>query len=330
MRVCRICGNAENNNSFIAREMMFGRRDEFEYSECARCGALQIAEVPQDLSPYYPSDYFAFREPKPDRHRIRRYLRRCRTEHALGHRNLLGRILLRWHAAPWPTEWARTAGLRLDDAILDVGSGTGQMLFKMRDAGFRNLTGADPFIERDIVCGAGLQILKRKLRELTGSYDFIMMHHSFEHMPEPRQALKEVQRLLRPGRLALIRTPMGGSHAWRTYGANWVQLDPPRHLFVHTERSIRLLAAEVGLEVAKVVFDSGGFQFWGSELYRRDIPLNKARPIGGRLREGLFTREQLAGFEAEARRLNEQGRGDQAGLFLRKPGKAGEPALRSS
>ena len=180
----------------------------------------------------------------------------------------------------------------------------------MRDAGFSNLTGLDPFIERDIRYGNGLLIVKRELGEMTGAFDFIMLHHSLEHIADPFAVLKDVRRLLRPGRSCLVRMPMAGCHAWRTYGANWSQLDPPRHLILHTERSLRLVAEKAGLELAKIVFDSTGFQFWGSELYRRNIPLREAQPAGGRLRDGFFTAEELAAFEAEAKRLNEQGRGD--------------------
>jgi len=318
MRACRLCANAENNKPFIAREMMFGSREKFEYFECAGCGAVQIAELPPDLSRYYPEGYPSFRPRRRARNALLLWLKRRCTEHALGNPNGVGRVLRRWFEPRLITGWARAAGARLDDAILDAGSGTGRLLFKMRDAGFSNLTGADPFIERDIPCGPGLQILKRELRELTGPYDFIMLHHSIEHMPDPLEALKEVHRLLRPGRFCLVRTPLAGTPAWRTYGADWVHLDPPRHVIVHTERSLGLLAERAGLERAKTVFDSGGFQFWGSELYRRNIPLNEARPRG-RLRKGLFSRKELAAFEAEAQRLNEQGRGDQVCLYLRKP-----------
>jgi hypothetical protein len=53
---CRICGNSEGNTTIVVREMMFGSRDPFDYLVCAVCGCIQIAEVPKNLSDYYPSD----------------------------------------------------------------------------------------------------------------------------------------------------------------------------------------------------------------------------------------------------------------------------------
>ena len=59
--VCAICGQAARDEPFTAREMTFGRRDPFEYFECSGCGCVQIARVPDNLSDYYPPEYFAFR-----------------------------------------------------------------------------------------------------------------------------------------------------------------------------------------------------------------------------------------------------------------------------
>jgi SAM-dependent methyltransferase len=322
-RACRICAHAENHRPFVAREMMFGTREEFEYFECANCGAVQISEVPADLSRYYPPDYLSFNRPPPRPNWLRRYLKRCRARQALGQPNLLGRLLSLGRPLPPLLEWAKNGGLRLDDAILDVGSGAGRLLLKMRAAGFSNLTGVDPFLQRDLRYDAHTRVLKLELAELNGPYDFVMLHHSLEHVPNPLSTLKEVRQLLKPDRFCLVRTPTAGGHAWRAYGADWVQLDPPRHLLLHTERSLRLLAGQAGLELAKTVFDSKGFQFWGSELYRRNIPLREALLPRDRLRKGLFTDRELAAFEAEAKRLNEQGQGDQASFYLRKPSEAG-------
>ena len=322
-RTCRICAHAEDNRPFLAREMMFGSREEFEYFECAQCGAVQIREIPRDLGRYYPRDYLSFAKPRRGPNRLRRYLKRCRTRQALGQPNLLGRLLGLGRPLPPLLEWAKNAGLRLDDAILDVGSGCGRLLLKMRAAGFSNLTGVDPFVQSDLHYDSHTRVLKLDLTELDGLYDFIMLHHSLEHAPDPLRTLREVRRLLRPGRFCLVRTPIAGSFARRTYGANWVQLDPPRHLVLHTERSFRLLAGQAGLELVKTVFDSKGFQFWGSELYQRNIPLREGVLPEGRPRKGLFTARELAAFEAEAERLNERGQGDQACFYLRKPAEAG-------
>ena len=315
---CSVCGNAAGNRPFTAREMMYGSREEFEYVECAACGCLRIAAVPADLARFYPADYYSLRADAPSRHRVRDALLAARASYQMGEPNPVGWLLARLTGNEL-LAWGRAARIRRGESVLDVGCGTGRMLLAMRSAGYRRLLGADPFIEGEIDYGGGLRILKRAVAEIEGEFDFVMMHHAFEHMPDPAGMLREVHRLLRPGGRALIRIPVADSHAWRTYGRNWVQLDAPRHLFVHTERSVRVLAEGAGLELERVMHDSNGLQFWGSEQYARDIPLHDARSAAVNQRASIFTRAELRRFAAEARELNRRGEGDQAGFYLRRP-----------
>jgi len=164
-------------------------------------------------------------------------------------------------------------------------------------------------------------MLKRDLSTMDGVFDLIMAHHSFEHMPSPRIALADVRRLLKPEGNALIRCPVARSRAWLEYGADWVQLDAPRHLFIPSMAGFARLAEVSRLNLWKVSCDSYAFQFWGSELYRRGISLRNGRQ--GR----YFSRRVLRQFEERARALNQTMEGDSACFYLRKT--EGETALPS-
>ena len=59
MKKCIACGEAANYKEYIFKEMMFGTRDSFTYLECSNCGCLQIKQVPDDLSKYYPDNYYS-------------------------------------------------------------------------------------------------------------------------------------------------------------------------------------------------------------------------------------------------------------------------------
>src|SRR6185503_4644963 len=111
----------------------------------------------------------------------------------------------------------------LDSRILDVGCGAGGLLLKLQREGFRSLLGADPFIQADIDYGNGVKILKRGVDALEEQYDFIMLHHSFEHVPDPAAVLGKLALRLAPGRTLLVRVPVADSHARRTYGIHWYQ-----------------------------------------------------------------------------------------------------------
>jgi len=297
---------------------MFGLREPFRYFECARCRCLHIDSIPEDLSRHYPSGYYSY-APLGDS-ALKSYLKRRWLEHHSGRPNLLGSVLTRLRGVPWFPESLR--GVSRTAAVLDVGCGTGLMLLQLRDAGFRDLTGVDPYIERDLRYRGGVAVLKRPLSALARTYDVVMLHHSFEHVEDPHETLREVSRLLAPGGLVLIRMPVARCHAWDLYGTDWVQIDAPRHLVVHSEDSMRLLARTAGFEVTEVVYDSTAFQFWGSVQYQQDIPLWSERSYVVNPRRSPFTAAQIRAWEGQAEDLNAAGRGDQACFYLRKSGRA--------
>ena len=311
-----MCGNVEGHHPFVAREMMFGTGDEFHYIECSSCGGLQIVRPPEDLSEYYPTRYYSMTPADPGL--LRRWLRRMRARHALGHRSVLGAFLVRRFGEPRYVDWVRRGGADFDSAILDVGSGAGELLLEMKDAGFRRLVGIDPFVEGSRIHDAELRIEKRGIHDVEGPYDFVMLHHSLEHTAEPGDILVQVHRILRPGGVALVRIPVAACWAWREYGANWVQLDAPRHLTIPSDRGMRILSERAGLKVRDVVFDSDSFQIWGSEQYRQRIPLRSRRSHAEDVRASPFSPEIIQEYESRARSLNREQQGDQACFYLQR------------
>jgi hypothetical protein len=99
-----------------------------------------------------------------------------------------------------------------------------------------NVLGIDPFLAEDIRYHNGLQILKKAIAELANEWDLIMFHHAFEHVPDPFETLQAASRLLSRHGVCLMRTPRVSSQAWERYGVNWVQIDAPRHFFIHLPR----------------------------------------------------------------------------------------------
>ena len=305
---------------------MFGWRDEFDYFTCAACGCVQITEVPDDLGRFYPPGYYSFTVPAEGG--LRRFLKQRRARHVLEGRSALGRAAAWWFGVPEIFSWIAISGVQFDDPVLDVGSGGGEILREMENAGFRRLVGIDPYLSEERNAGPGPRLLRRTIEEMDGEFSLVMMHHSFEHMPDAVDAFRNAARLLKPGGMLLVRIPVADSNAFRRYGADWVQLDAPRHLFLHTRRSVEILAAASGLALERVVHDSGAFQFWGSEQYRRGIPLRSRSSYLESPRRSVFSRAEIRQFERQAAELNARGEGDQAAFYLRKPrdGESGSAA----
>ena len=319
---CRICGNDQGNRTHRAREMMFGTRDEFEYVECARCGTVQIASIPE-LSPYYPAEYYSLdqsRRPEIERSWRRRAAAHFLGKHLLGGRTLIGRYVdkrrpqLRGH---FPSSLVDPIlDLDLNSSILDVGCGSGQLLRTLHAFGFRNLAGTDAFIERDFTVHGRIAVRKLSIDQLDGRFDLVMLHHSFEHLPEATNSLSKLKDLLKPYGTLLIRMPVV-AYAWEQYGINWVQLDAPRHLHLFTEQGFRMIAGQLGFDLLKVVYDSHAFQFFGSEQYKMDIPMNDATSFAGASESSIFSQDQIDEWSRLSEKLNTASRGDQACFYLR-------------
>ncbi|MEI6274527.1 MAG: class I SAM-dependent methyltransferase [Prolixibacteraceae bacterium] len=305
---CKICGNTENNHIHLAKERLLNLRDEFQYLECANCYCLQIVETPDNLSKYYPGEYYSFRQPKfgLTLNPIVYFLKKSLLRHYLGKFDPVGAMISIFLPHPFP--WMKPGLIGFSDSVLDVGCGSGRVILSMQRSGFRNLTGIDPFLEQDLQNTTNLKILKKDLFEISGQYDFVMMHHAFEHMDHPGKVLEKIRNLLKPEGKLLIRIPVANSHAWRKYRTHWFALDAPRHLFLHTTNSIHLLAAKAGLQINRIEYDSSFVQFASSEKYLRDIPYSDDFT--------MFSKKEMKDFSKEAARLNSIGDGDCACFYL--------------
>lgn len=315
-----MCDGESIADEHTVAEMMFGTGARFAYLECRACGSLTLRDVPPALDAYYPADYYSLLDAEAPTdgalgRSLRRSLMRLTLANAAVGELVLSPPVLGKRVPPW-ARLLPGLGLRLDAAVLDAGCGNGHRLLTLQRHGFRNLTGADPHLPEGLI-DDGVRFWRGAPQELTGPFDLVMFHHSFEHMEGPTEVLVAVRRMLAPGGAVILRLPLAGSYAWRRYGVHWVQLDAPRHLFVPTVAGVHLLAADTGFSVAKIVFDSDGFQFWGSEQYRDGIPLY---PPGAHAREPTPTASpaRLRQFQQRAAELNAVGDGDQAAFLLRK------------
>lgn len=280
-------------------EQMFGTRQRFDYLACPVCKALQLAHIPEDLSAFYPPAYYSYQTGASAR--WRQILRRWRNRDLWqGH----------WRSPGWQFLQAfeslqalQVLGLYRQHRILDVGCGQGQLVQALQELGFEQVLGIDPFAV------ASAHVRPLALEQLAeGNWDLICFHHSLEHLPDPLVTLQAaVLRLAPRGRL-LIRVPTVDSWAYRHYGLNWVQWDPPRHLYLFSRQNMQRFAELLGLRLVWLRDDSTGLQFWGSERYQQGLSLQTYRPSRGQ--------RLLADWRARA--LNRAQQGDQFSCLLQK------------
>jgi SAM-dependent methyltransferase len=296
--------------------MMFGYKDIFLYFQCSNCECLQIKDFPPNISKYYPDNYYSY-DLISYQNKTVRFLHGLRDRYAVWGRGFLGKIL----NIKYPRldlQSLRILSIKKDTSIIDIGCGAGALLYSLRELGLKNLLGVDPFIFKDIQYDNGLMIQKKEIFKIEGKWDIAMFHHALEHIHNPAETLKTVMRLLNPGGHCVIRIPLASSYAWKNFGINWVQLDAPRHFYLHSVNSMKILSDQAGLELWKIVFDSDSFQFWGSKQYSRDIPLRDKRSYQVNPGSSIFSKREISAFTKRAMELNKINQGDQAVLYLRK------------
>jgi SAM-dependent methyltransferase len=322
---CRICNCEGDHPIFRVKEMMFGTREEFDYFKCSSCGCLQITDIPNDLSRFYPDDdYYSFNTPceKSDSNKLNSFLQKLRCKAAiLGKGLTISRFLSPFVDFPYELHeygpMIKQAKLNsFDDGFLDVGCGNNSWwLNSVRKLGFNNLIGVDPFIKKDVSYN-GITIYKKSIAEVNQQFSIITFHHSFEHIVDQHGTMREIKRLLTPGGVCLIRIPIVSSYAWEKYGVNWVELDAPRHLYLHTNKSIEKLAKTVGLRLINTIYDSEAFEFIGSEQYLMDIPLFSENSYVVNPYNSEFTYKQIGNFIKEAERVSKEKVGGRAGFYF--------------
>jgi 2-polyprenyl-3-methyl-5-hydroxy-6-metoxy-1,4-benzoquinol methylase len=225
----------------VAKEMVNGTREPFDYQLCNACGTLYLVNPPADIGRYY-SSYFStnwLADSAPAQRNFKDWLklhvknRLCRA--AMNHPGkLASKILDRLISLPpfYGFQALHRLNLSGDAAILDVGCGNGMIVEALDRIGFSHIYGCDPFIKHEKTFRNGARLLKTELRDMPGARDLIMLHHCFEHVPDPAATAQLIAERLKPRGRCLLRFPNVDSVEFTRYGENWWGLHAPRHYYL--------------------------------------------------------------------------------------------------
>ena len=139
-------------------------------------------------------------------------------------RNLLGRL--------------KRAGLTESHSILDYGCGNGLFLQFLAESGYENVRGFDPYV---------LQFAT--LPSADAPFDCVVSNDTIEHCDDPRGLIRSCVDLVKPGGMLYVGTADSEPVEMNDLEPHLMRLHQPFHRLILTEKSLRKLGTEPGLEL---------------------------------------------------------------------------------
>ena len=237
---CPQCGG-ETAHAFDVRDI--NRRTDatlFSYDRCAACGVIRLRNAPGRMADYYPEDYYT--------------IARSREELAA---------------------WSRTEAYKLEivsrfrgpGRLIEIGPASGAFAYLAKTDGYEVTA-----IEMDKRCcdylatEVGVRVIHSsdEAQALASAQpaDVIALWHVIEHLNDPWRMLEIAADKLRPGGILVLATPNPDAWQFRLFGARWVHVDAPRHLWLIPARVLAHRGEALGLRVLLQTTRDPGSLHW--------------------------------------------------------------------
>jgi 2-polyprenyl-3-methyl-5-hydroxy-6-metoxy-1,4-benzoquinol methylase len=142
------------------------------------------------------------------------------------------------------------AGLKPEHRILDYGCNTGVFLEFLKEKGYHNCFGYDPYVERF-----------KSTEVLNARYDAVVSLDVIEHDENPAEFLARLSGVLKPGGILCIETPNAAGIDLRQTDIYLHALHMPYHTHILSEQGLSLLARGLNLET-KVIYNRWYMDYW--------------------------------------------------------------------
>lgn len=275
---CMLCGGRNFYEIMKAPDPHYGMPGLFSIFRCRDCSLQFLNPQPTlaYLSTAYPSEYYSYvLHPLPTGWRA--YKRRL----GIFMQRLLG------------LEMGRTRDPRFErpGTMLDIGCGAGDFLLRRRAEGWK-VHGVEINAKAaEVGRREGQLDIKSGTLPDAGYpdayFDYVRTNHSFEHLHNPREVLKEIRRIIKPGGKLFIGVPNIASLPAGMFGDCWYNLGPPTHPYGYNPKSLSLFLEQEGFEVEMVGYNSTFSGLIGSIQIRLNrgsgLPSDRGRVVNNRV-----------------------------------------------
>ena len=233
------------------QDRLCGLPGAFQFVRCEQCALVFLSPRPSaaKIGEYYTQDYIAFQP-----------FQQANSPFVVSLKEVFKGGLLRLLSTPYRVRFGPEGPVEPPfghGRILDVGCGSGLLLQEFQKIGWE-VYGVDPSQTASHRARQLLQsnnIFRGTLDDITfplNSFDIVTMWHSLEHVPYPREVLMTVNRLITTAGKLKIAVPNIDSWEARFFGKWWRGLEPPRHLYLFSPKTLTSLLTSSGFQVTRL------------------------------------------------------------------------------
>lgn len=244
INICPICQHNITEPFLIGafdRQWEINSSKTFDYNRCKNCDFIFISPSPlyYNTQQFYPSknEYYAYNQQNIP------YLFKV-LEKYYSKKNILSKVI---NYSFYPHLQKISIG-----RLLDVGCGVGHFLNVMKLFGW-DTWGIEQDFDAKQVANKQHHIIDehilRNNNNLHDSFDLITMTQVIEHIPNPKDLLVAIHKILKNTGTIYITTPNAGSHIALKYGIDWRGLECPRHVCLYNPNSLKQLLMSTGYEI---------------------------------------------------------------------------------
>lgn len=224
MNNCMNCNSHDFKRILQNRDdFEYGCSEKLDYYKCITCGHISVYPVPslEQISTFY-SSY---------------------TTHNIYKSSLISKLIddiTKYKKKQELKNTFKNNNLK-DVKILDFGSGNGNFLDLLSQLNIKNIYGFD-FDNKAVECSKqqGYECFTDFNDLKNNKYDYIFLNHVIEHLPEPKETIKNLIDLLSKNGKIILRTPNSNSLLAKFFKESWRGWETPRHLNIFNNNSIEM------------------------------------------------------------------------------------------
>ena len=272
---CPLCNSSDSNFLFWNFDRLHHLPGRFGLVKCEKCELVRLSPRPtkNSLGFYYPEgDYYSYQSPTAALQnissrkfigKIRESIRNVVFDH-LGYpidnlkpwekffQPMAVNLFKKKATYGWNERFPKYVK---NGKALDIGCGNGTFLSFLKYYGW-DVSGVElnPKAAEVAQNHLGVEIFVGELEDASfeeNSFDFIMLSHVVEHIPEPLEFLKLVFSLLKKGGTIYAEVPNYESFSQKYSQQCWYAWETPRHLLMFSPKTITELFEKAGFTVTK-------------------------------------------------------------------------------